>query len=243
MNKLFAPFAVCCFMIMNIAHADDQKTDNSLTFNVAALSDYRARGISQTRFDSALQAGADFVNIPTGIYAGTWLSTIKWVEDQGGTDNIEWDFYAGKRGHIITNLSYDVGVMVYTYPRNDLRTNANSTEIYGQLGYGPTYAKYSYSVGNLFGFANSRGSGYLDVGANIKAAFGTTLNLHAGQQTIANSSSANYVDWKIGISKNFGFATGALAVIGANTNYYVGPAPDFVILTKTELIVTFSKVF
>ena len=243
MNKLIACLLALILTIANLARADDQQVDTQLTFNVEVLSDYRARGISQSRLEPALQGGADYVSTSTGMYAGTWLSTIIWIDDQGGRDNLEWDFYAGKRGKILDIFSYDAGVMVYTYPRNDLAVNANSSEVYGQLGYQSAYVKYSYSVGNLFGFVDSKGSGYLDIGANIKSQYGLTLNLHAGHQIIVNSNSASYTDWKIGATKNFGLATGALAVIGTNTHAYTGSAPQLANLGKIGLIVTISKVF
>ncbi len=96
---LTTAFATAFFA--NAARADDQpKPDNEVSFNAAMTSDYRYRGISQSRLQPALQGGADYVNNPTGFYAGTWLSTIKWIDDAGGSDGVEWDLYAGKRGDI-----------------------------------------------------------------------------------------------------------------------------------------------
>ncbi|MBV8665817.1 MAG: hypothetical protein JO269_04960 [Burkholderiaceae bacterium] len=229
----------------NLARADDAaKPDNDLSFNVSLTSDYRYRGISQSRLDPALQGGADYVNNPTGLYAGTWLSTIKWIEDlPGGSDSIEWDLYAGKRGNITADLSYDVGFLSYVYPSNGLSPSANTTEIYGQLGFGPAYIKYSDSLTNLFGNPDSKNSGYLDVGANIDVDNGFTINLHAGHQTVANNSSLSYSDWKVGVTKDFGFASVAAAVVGTNTRNYVGPSPDNMNLGKTALVVSVSKVF
>jgi len=118
--------------------APEVKPANELTFNLGAASDYRYRGISQSNLKPALQGGADYTNNPTGLYAGTWLSTIKWINDAGGDDNVEWDLYAGKRGDLATDLSYDVGVLSYVYPGNKLGNvsglvDANTTELYGQL--------------------------------------------------------------------------------------------------------------
>ena len=72
-----------------LAFAEDQKPDNEVSYNLAVTNDYRYRGISQTHLDPALQGGADYVNNPTGLYAGTWLSTIHWIKDAGGNDNVE----------------------------------------------------------------------------------------------------------------------------------------------------------
>jgi uncharacterized protein (TIGR02001 family) len=225
------------------AHAEEKKPDNEFSFNAAVTSDYRYRGISQTRLKPALQGGADYIHNPTGFYAGTWLSTIKWIKDAGGDANIEWDVYAGKRGEIVKDVSYDVGVLGYVYPSNSLNPSANTTEVYGQVGYGPAYLKYSHSVTNLFGFANSKNSGYLDIGANVDVMEGLVLNLHAGHQRVKNNSAASYTDWKIGLTKDFGIFTGSIAAVGTNTSSYVGPAPDAKDLGKKALVVAVSKTF
>ena len=142
--------------------------DNVVSYNVALTSDYRYRGMSQSRLKPAISGGADYTHNPTGLYVGTWLSSIKWIKDGGGDTNLEWDIYGGKRGEISKDFTYDVGGLYYFYPSNGLSTNANTFELYGQLGYGPAYIKYSHSTTNLFGVADSKNSGYLDVGANIR---------------------------------------------------------------------------
>src|SRR5450830_265278 len=114
------------------AFAEEVKPDNEVSFNASLASDYRYRGISQTRLDPALQGGADYTNNPTGFYAGTWLSSIKWTKDAGGGGDVEWDLYAGKRGEITKDVTYDVGVLSYVYPSNGLGNvaglvNANTT--------------------------------------------------------------------------------------------------------------------
>jgi uncharacterized protein (TIGR02001 family) len=249
MKKLMYASAIVAVFAGSYAHAEDAKPDNEVSYNAAVTSDYRYRGISQTRLQPALQGGADYVNNPTGLYVGTWLSTIKWTKDAGGSGDIEWDLYAGKRGEIVKDVSYDVGVLSYVYPSNGLSrvpgfANANTTEIYGQLGYGPGYIKYSSSVTNLFGFVNSKNSGYLDIGANIDAGAGLVVNLHAGHQTVKNMSVASYSDWKVGLTKDFGVVSGALAVVGTNANKtaYASPA-NGKFLGKTALVLSISKTF
>jgi uncharacterized protein (TIGR02001 family) len=243
MKKMILATAITAAFAAGFAHAEDKKPDNEFSFNAALTSDYRYRGISQTRLRPALQGGADYTHNPTGFYLGTWLSTIKWTKDAGGGGDIEWDLYGGKRGEIVKDVSYDVGVLSYVYPSNGLNPSANTTEIYGQVGYGPAYVKYSHSVTNLFGFVDSKNSGYLDVGANIDVAEGLVLNLHAGHQKVKNNSAFSYTDWKIGLTKDFGVVTGSIAAIGTNTSNYVGPAPDLKNLGKTSLVVAISKTF
>ncbi|MES2071303.1 MAG: TorF family putative porin [Pseudomonadota bacterium] len=248
-----ASVAISAAFSAGFAHAqevkpEEAKPEHEVSFNAALTSDYRYRGISQTRLQPALQGGADYTHNPSGFYAGTWLSTIKWTKDAGGSGDIEWDIYAGKRGEITKDVSYDIGVLSYVYPSNGLPTSANTTEVYGQLGYGPVYAKYSHAVTNLFGFADSKHSGYLDLGANVEVASGLTLNLHVGRQKVKNTEFYSYTDWKVGLTKDFGAVlnglSGALAVIGTNAGEvaYASPA-NGKFLGKTALVATITKTF
>lgn len=248
MKKLLLAAAVAGTLASSLVYAEEAKPEHEVSFNIGAASEYRYRGISQSRLDPALQGGADYTHNPSGFYAGTWLSSIKWTKDAGGGGDVEWDLYAGKKGEIAKDVSYDVGVLSYVYPSNGLDkvagfVNANTTEIYGQLGYGPVYAKYSHAVTNLFGFVDSKNSGYLDLGANLEVAPGYTLGLHFGRQTVKNNSAYTYNDWKVGVSKEFAGITFALAVLGTNANdkLYVTPAGKFT--GKTAAVLTAVKTF
>lgn len=214
--------------------------DNTVTYNLALTSDYRFRGISQSRKRPALQGGADWTHNPTGFYAGTWLSSIKWIKDGGGDTSVEWDLYAGKRGEITPGVSYDVGGLYYFYPSNGLHPSANTFELYGQVGYGPFALKYSHSTTNLFGFADSKNSGYVDAMYNQELFDGYILNLHVGHQKVKHNDDFSYTDYKIGITKDFGVVTVALAAIKANSDVYVGKGKD---LAKTGAVLTVSKTF
>ena len=205
------------------SHAQEARPASSVTYNAALTSDYRYRGISQTRLQPAIQGGADWTHDPTGLYAGTWLSTIKWAKDVGGGGDVEWDLYAGKRGRPSADVSYDVGVLGYIYPANGLdrvpgSADANTAELYGQLGYGPAYVKYSWALTNLFGFTDSRFSGYLDVGANVDLGNAFTLNLHTGRQDVRGHDAASYTDYKVGVTKDAGFASVTATVVGTNAD-------------------------
>ena len=231
------------------APAAEVKPDNQVSYNAAVVSDYRFRGISQTRLKPAVQGGADYTNNPTGLYLGAWASTIKWTKDAGGSGDVELDIYGGKRGEIVPDVTYDVGVLAYIYAGNDLDkvagfVDANTYEVYGQVGYGPAYIKYSHAVSNLFGFVDSKQSGYVDIGANIDLTNGWTGNLHAGHQEVRHNTVANYNDWKIGVTKDFGVVTGALAVIGtdASKNAYASPV-NGKFTGKTALVLTIAKTF
>lgn len=248
MKKIVLASAILATVAVT-AHADEAKPDNEVSYNAAVTSDYRYRGISQTRLKPALQGGVDYVNNPSGLYVGAWASTIKWTKDAGGSGNVELDLYGGKRGQLNEAISYDVGVLTYVYADNGLKhvpgfANADTTEIYGQLGYGPATLKYSHAVTNLFGFVDSKNSGYLDFSANIDAGNGFVVNLHAGHQKVKHNSAADYSDWKVGVTKDLGFASLQLAAVGTNASKtaYASPA-NGKFLGKSALQLTLSKTF
>jgi uncharacterized protein (TIGR02001 family) len=248
MKKIVLTMAVATTLAAPL-HAQEAQPDNVISFNASVTSDYRYRGISQTRLQPALQGGADYTPNPSGLYAGTWLSTIKWTRDAGGSGGVEWDLYAGKRGQLGADVSYDAGVLGYVYPSNGLKdvagfADANTAEVYGQLGYGPAYAKYSLALTNLFGFVDSRRSGYLDLGANFDLGSGVTLGLHAGHQNVCGNGLASYTDWKLGVSKDLGYATAAVALVATNANEtaYASPA-NGKFLGKKAAVLSVTRTF
>ncbi|EJN10114.1 TorF family putative porin [Herbaspirillum sp. YR522] len=265
MKKLILAAAIAASFVSTMAYAEDAKPDNEFSFNAAVVSDYRYRGLTQTRFDPALQVGADYTHNPTGLYAGTWLTNIKWIKDAGtntGTStkgDIEWDIYGGKRGDIGGGFTYDVGGLYYYYPGNTLANsgakNANTFELYGQIGYGPVYFKYSHALTNLFGTVDSKNSQYYDLGANIETWYGVMLGLHVGHQTVKGSTAGvgnsqySYTDWKVGVSKSFDELAGltlGVAYLGTDlkNGANVTPASDGAKnVGKKGFVVSLSKTF
>ena len=213
-----------------------------VAFNVGAVSDYRYRGISQTRLKPALQGGVDYTQ--GGLSLGAWASTIKWVKDTGrilavdtGNADLELDLYGGYKGELVKDIGYDVGVLAYVYPGNKLGStspafrNADTTEIYGALTYGPATLKYSHAVSNLFGNPDSKNSYYLDASATFDLQ-GFSVTPHIGYQKVKGpyDDPATYTDYSLTVAKEVskGLVV-SLAVIGtdADKTWYVSPAGKF----------------
>lgn len=209
--------------------------ESTLAFNVSVASEYRYRGISQTRFKPALQGGVDFTH-SSGFYVGAWGSTIKWIKDAGVATSIpvkgpvELDLYAGYRGEIVKDVAYDVGYLRYQYLNNTYRNvsgaNANTDELYGAITYSVVTAKYSHSTSNLFGTPNSKNSGYLDVSATFDLGNGLTLVPHIGRQLVKNNGFYSYTDYALTLNKDLGngfVVSGALQGTDAKSGAYVSP--------------------
>ncbi|WP_137923283.1 TorF family putative porin [Cupriavidus sp. 2SB] len=228
--------------------APSQTSPHTFTANVSVVSDYRYRGISQTDRRPAIQGGFDYAHA-SGFYLGNWNSSISWLGDSDASVSapIEMDFYGGFKNTFQLggqDFNYDLGVLEYYYPGAYTATRPYTTELYAGIGWGPVFLKYSHAVTNLFGFADSKNSYYVDLSANVPLdVWGLTLNAHVGYQGVQHFSDASYADWKIGLTKDLGqgFSV-AVAYIDTNAKQsvytntrgrYLGKSTAFVSLTKT----------
>ncbi len=158
--------------------------ESSLSFNVGATTDYRYRGISQSRLQPALQGGVDYAD-KSGFYLGAWGSTIQFIKDSGAAKgNIELDLYGGYKG-AAGAVAYDVGFLRYEYVGNKLGdvplyANANTTEVYGAATIGMVTAK---TGGNVFAGVDSYGlaipsegvgSGQAAISAGVRSSSGSS---------------------------------------------------------------------
>ncbi len=212
--------------------ASAEEAASPISYNIGAVSDYRYRGISQSKLLPAVQGGVDYAQGP--FYAGTWLSTIQWIKDAGkpagidsGNAPIEWDLYGGTKGELVKDLSYDVGVLAYVYIGEKFHNiglaNPDTGEFYGALTYGPFTGKVSISATNLFGVYDSKGSQYYDLSANFDVGSGFTLTPHVGYQNITGSvakdAGLSYSDYSLTLGKDFGKGLSAsLAVIATDAD-------------------------
>jgi uncharacterized protein (TIGR02001 family) len=237
-----------------------------ITANVTLVSDYRFRGISQSNMKPAIQGGFDYAH-ESGLYIGNWNSSISWIGDlnPGVSAPIEMNFYGGlKKEFIAPGFVSDIGVLQYAYPSTGNLTyvNPNTTELYAaqNFTFGPVtgYLKFSYSVSNTFGNANSSGSYYPDLTVNYDTGiWGLALNAHLGYQYIAgtptgsatsNSSLYSYTDWKLGVTKDFGGGlSAAVSYIDTNAktvgSSYAYVSPQGKNLGGSTGIVSLTKTF
>ncbi len=213
-----------------MAQTKAPEPDYTWSFNAGLITDYRYRGISQTRLDPAVQGGIDFAH-KSGFYLGTWASSIQWIKDAGGSASAEIDIYGGYKA-TVGDLTYDIGVLTYQYPSNKLNPSANTTEVYGALTMGVFTAKYSRSTGNLFGFGGSSGSGYLDLSASFDMGNGWSIAPHIGNQQVNGTGNGkySYTDYSLTLGKDMGNGVSlSAALVGTNADktLYVTPGGKF----------------
>ncbi len=202
--------------------------------NLALTSKYKFRGQDQSDTEKsvlpAVQGGFDWTS--GGFYLGNWNSSVGFL---GGT---EMDFYGGYRGEA-AGLSYDVGLLYYYYPGTD--SSANTTEIYGSVGWGPLSAKYSRTVSSKwFGFDGGKGTGYFELNAKMEVASGISLIGHVGTTRFSggakDAGAVNYSDYKLGAGFDLGSGFGMEAAYVAATK-----KSDWGDVNKGRVVLTLSK--
>jgi len=231
--------------LASAAFAQTSFAEESLAYNVGVISQYRYRGLAQTKGAPALQGGVDY-DSGKGFYVGAWGSTIKWIKEMGNDPTgypvtagnsssdvkgpVELDLYGGYKFEA-AGVAWDAGYLRYQYVGNTLDKvagykNANTDELYLAGTYGVVSAKYSYSLSDLFGLdnyggtgKNSKGSTYLDVNATFDLGDGYSLVPHVGRQDIKNYGTNSYTDYALTLNKDLGDGlTVSLGAIATNVS-------------------------
>ena len=180
--------------------------------NVAVVSDYLFRGISQSSSDAAIQGGLDY-NFDSGLYAGIWGSSVDFdTEDI----TMELDYYAGFGGDLTEGLAFDVGAIYYDYPGSGSlgSVDAEYWEVYASLSgdVGPMTLSGNVAYSPDF-FAETGDALYLGLGAETEVTEGITLAANVGHQDIDegkasqkgffSSEEDSYVHWDLGVSTTY----------------------------------------
>jgi uncharacterized protein (TIGR02001 family) len=183
--------------------------------NVTLASDYRFRGISQLEgeISPALQGGFDLEH-ESGFYAGVWGSNVNFTssyfvenEDESvdkfvetySPGALELDVYGGYKG-TVGDLGYDIGVMYYAYPDDDV-TQLDYVEVYGSLDFAGFTVGVNYSDDY---FAESGKFYYLHGGYTYQINETLSVAAHLGynsfDEEVFLGDDDDYLDWSVGIT-------------------------------------------
>jgi uncharacterized protein (TIGR02001 family) len=218
--------------------------DSPYSGNVTLTNNYLYRGISQSGGRPAIQGGFDYAGA-NGVYVGLWGSSISWIMDGGYATSAgtEIDTYAGYRNSFATDFSYDVGFLRYNYPGSygTTQPTCDTNEIYGKIGYKWVSLKYSRSTTALFGWANSSGSGYLDLSASYSIPnTPVTVGAHYGDQKVANNDFASYHDYNFSAAYDLGGYTASILYSKTNDKYGSNVGPSGTDLGKGWVVLSLS---
>lgn len=249
-KTLVAASILSALSAMQVANAQSSApaSAHTVTGNMTLASEYIFRGIGQTNRKAAIQGGVDYAHAG-GFYAGLWASNISWLSDAtpGVSAAIEADFYGGYKGSY-KGVSFDLGALQYYYPGSFPAgtVSPDTLELYAAAGWKWFTLKYSHAVSNTFGFADSKGSHYIDLTGTYELGHGITLTGHVGHQKIKNTTDASYTDWKIGLSKDYAGLTWGVAYVDTDAQgeagqpYYNAYGKD---LGKARGLLTVGKTF
>ncbi len=204
----------------------------AVTANIGLASSYRFRGIDQTFNQPAIQGGFD-VALPSGFYIGNWNSNVNGNAAGYYGGNLEMDLYGGWKTAINDDWGFDTGLYNYFYPGSNNGNNSAATttatpgtynvkpgmvynlEYYLGANWKTISLRQYFALTDYFNMqgmngASTAGSGYTDLKATydlsdvhpMLAGFG--LLGHAGYFYMKNYSQANYADWELGVTKDFG---------------------------------------
>ncbi|KFB74141.1 MAG: Bacterial protein of unknown function (Gcw_chp) [Candidatus Accumulibacter phosphatis] len=206
---------------------------HSWSSNLGLVSSYRFRGIDQTFGKPALQGGFDYTHA-SGFYLGNWNSNVS--SGAGFPDgNLEMDFYGGYRA-AFADFGLDVGAIYYYYPGSDasgLGMGASSgavsnTELYIGGSWKFLSLKYSYATDDYFSLRglsstgptnkSTRGTQYVELGANYELGDGWGVYAHIGTLSLKNVYDGDYTDWKLGVTKDISGWVLAASYIDTNAS-------------------------
>ena len=134
-KMLLAATAISATLIAGSASATEF-AGGTISYNVAATSDYVFRGFTQTAGDPAIQGGIDYSH---GLfYVGGWASNVDFAD-------YELDLYAGIKP-VYKDFTFDLGAVYYNYNDDSL----DSTEVKAAVSHpfykGTIGAAYFYNV-------------------------------------------------------------------------------------------------
>jgi uncharacterized protein (TIGR02001 family) len=159
--------------------------------NVAVVSDYMWRGITQTAGKPALQGGVDWAG-DSGLYAGTWASNIDWGDCCN--ESVEVDLYAGFAGG--ETISWDVGYNYYWFPSAD--DAGDFGEFYFALGFEDWVTAKAWYAND---YADSDlEAWYFEANGGVPLPADFSIGWHAGWSDGQYWDGDEYFDWSLGVN-------------------------------------------
>lgn len=189
---------------------DEKAIPGEFSANVALVSEYYFRGISQTDDAPAIQGGFDW-SMPLSeggpsLYLGVWGSNVDFNEASGVDGaTLETDFYGGLSGSV-GDIGWDVGVIYYAYPGADGNLDYDFFEAAVAFSYdfgvASATASVNYSPDN---FGGSGTAYYPKLAVDVPVGKYLTLSAHVAKQYIEKNTvfgQPDYVDWSVGGTVN-----------------------------------------
>lgn len=176
--------------------------------NAALTSDYKYYGYSQSNEGWAISGGFDVAH-ESGLYLGTWASSVDFASGATDPATIELDVYGGFGGEMSNGLTYDLGAIRYGYPNQNEDAGAGSYE------YWEFYANFEYGFGGDYEptlsagvaispdfFGESGTSIYPNGGLSFTLPQGFGLYVNVGYLDV-DDIGLDYFHYQVGANKDF----------------------------------------
>ena len=218
LTKKLLPAAIATGLVAGFTVPAAQ-AEMEISGNVALTSDYRFRGISQSDESIAVQGGFD-LGWDTGIYIGTWGSTVDFDTNGSGLDgSLELDYYIGWASDIgDTGIAIDVGYLYYDYPGDD-DFEGDYQEVYGSVSFWDVTLGMAYSD-DYYGETDKFFYYYADYSLGFAENF--SLDFHIGYNDVEedggflSSDEDSYIDYSVGLTASYWAVDWTLAYVGTN---------------------------
>lgn len=236
-RSLAAATALAGALFATPALAQDEEEDPAITVvgSATLVSDYRFRGVGLSGGDIAVQ-GSFTINHESGIYLGTWASSL---EDTPLYGEVEVDIYGGWAGDLTDGLGADVGFTYYAYPSKDAGAGPSDViEVYAKIkpSVGPvglTLAAYYMPEQDSLNFGPTLPNDNIYLAADAGVAIPNTpisLSAHVGYTdgALTYTADSNAFDYSVGVSATvLGSVTIGVSYVGVEGPG--GPAWDGVL--------------
>lgn len=215
----------------------------TITGSVSGISQYRLRGISLSDENFALQGSINVAH-ESGLYAGTWASSVAGYGSFGG-GNVELDLYGGY-AKTFGGATIDAGLIWYLYPST---SETDYAEVYASvsgtvgpatLKVGTYYAPDQSSIGsddNLYVYGDAN-LGIPNTPLKLKAHVGRSM----GDSSL--TPAGDYWDWLVGADVSYKNLT--LGVSYVDTNIGTARAGRFAFdhdIVDSAVLVSVSAAF
>jgi uncharacterized protein (TIGR02001 family) len=210
---------LCMAIVLGAAPLSGTSAD--LTASVAALSDFRFRGVSLSDRQPALQAGLDWSHA-SGAMAGVLASTVRLGPADHKDSGVAGQAYVGWSGAWTQTLTWGGGAAFYAFPRQPKLGSLDYSELFLRVGAEDlqlgVYGSDSY-------FGSGAPSAYLAVSAGRDLRDRLRLFAHVGWLWTGAAEPGYYFydrtrrfDASLGAQLDLRWVSVELSIVGATTS-------------------------
>lgn len=234
------------------AFADEADAPAEITIsgNVALVSDYRFRGVSQTDGKMAIQGGIT-VTHESGLYISAWSSSIS-ENSLAGYGSQELDLIAGWSGEVTSGVTVDAGLLYYVYPGGTSAFDTDFFEPYASVAgsFGPAKLKvgvsYAWKQSSLPSFTTGAKHDNLYLYSNLDVAIPNTpvtISGHIGYTDGVLAPSYYRTADKTGIDYSIGASATVYGPLSVGVSYIGVSGPSINNSTDDAVVGTLTASF